>query len=47
MIESKLIIVIFVLAIILVGIFAYLFVMDRKITRLEKEVEEKLRKGQS
>lgn len=47
MVESKLIIVIFVLAIILVGIFAYLFVMDRKIRRLEKEVEEKLRKGQS
>ena len=47
MVESKLIIVIFVLAIILVGIFVYLFFMDRKIRRLEKEVEEKLRKGQS
>lgn len=47
MVESKLIIVIFVLAIILVGIFGYLFIMDRKIRRLEKEVEEKLRKGQS
>ena len=29
-----------VLALILVGIFVYLFTIDRKVTKLEKEVEK-------
>ena len=30
-----------VLAVILAGLFAYLFVLDRKVKRLEKQIEEK------
>ncbi|MFH1160703.1 MAG: CcmD family protein [bacterium] len=39
--NSKLIIVVIVLAVILVGIFVYLFFMDRKIGKLEQENQEK------
>jgi len=38
--DSKIYIVVAVLAVILVGIFIYLFIMDRKVTRLEKEMKE-------
>jgi len=34
-------VVVAVLAVILVGIFVYLFVIDRKIGKLEKEISEK------
>jgi CcmD family protein len=39
--NGKIFVVVAVLALILVGIFMYLFTIDRKITKLEKEVEEK------
>jgi CcmD family protein len=39
---GKIFVVVAVLAVILVGIFIYLFMIDRKIGRLEKEIEEKL-----
>jgi hypothetical protein len=39
---GKIFVVVAVLAIILAGIIASLFMIDRKINRLEKEVEEKL-----
>ncbi len=42
MVYGKIFVVVAVLAIILVGIFLYLFFIDRKITRLEKEVEVKM-----
>jgi CcmD family protein len=38
---SKIFVVVAVLALILAGIFVYLFFIDRKVTRLEKEVKEK------
>ncbi|TSA27455.1 MAG: CcmD family protein [Bacteroidetes bacterium] len=38
--DNKIYIVVAVLAVILAGIFVYLFVMDRKITRMEKELKE-------
>jgi len=37
---GKIFVVVAVLAIILVGIIVYLFFMDRKIGKLEKEMEE-------
>jgi CcmD family protein len=40
--NGKIFVVVAVLALILVGIFIYLFTIDRKVTRLEKEVEEKI-----
>ena len=39
---GKIFVVVAVLSMILVGIFVYLFVMDRKISKLEKEVEAEL-----
>jgi CcmD family protein len=39
---GKIFVVIAVLSIILVGIFVYLFVIDRKLNKLKKEVEEKM-----
>jgi CcmD family protein len=38
--NGKIFVVIVVLALILVGIFIYLFTIDRKVTKLEKEVEK-------
>jgi len=38
---GKIFVVVTVLAIILVGIFVYLFFIDKKIGRLEKEIKEK------
>ena len=38
--NGKIFVVVVVLALILVGIFVYLFALDRKVTRLEKEVKE-------
>ena len=40
--NGKIFVVIAILALILVGIFVYLFTIDRKVTKLEKEVEEKI-----
>ena len=40
--NEKIFVVVAVLALILVGIFVYLFTIDRKVTKLEKEVEEKI-----
>ncbi len=42
---GKIFVVVAVLAVILVGIFGYLFYLDRKIGKLEKEVEDKLSKN--
>ena len=39
--NGKIYVVVVVLALILFGIFVYLFTIDRKVTKLEKEVEEK------
>jgi len=39
--DGKIFVVVAVLAIILVGIFVYLFYIDRKVSKLEKEVESK------
>lgn len=38
---GKIFVVVAVLALILVGIFVYLFFLDRKIGKLEKEISEK------
>jgi len=38
---GKIFVVVAVLAIILVGIFVYLFTIDRKVRKLEKEIKEK------
>lgn len=38
---GKIFVVVTVLAVIMVGVFAYLFTIDRKVRRLEKEIEEK------
>ncbi len=38
---GKIFVVVAVLALILVGIFVYLFFIDRKIGKLEKEISEK------
>ncbi|MCX6284515.1 MAG: CcmD family protein [Bacteroidetes bacterium] len=38
---GKIFVVVAVLALILVGIFVYLFFMDRRIGKLEKEIREK------
>ena len=38
---GKIFVVVAVLALILVGIFVYLFFLDRKVGKLEKEVKEK------
>ncbi len=43
---GKIFVVVTVLAVILVGIFGYLFVLDRKIGKLEKEVQDKSTKNQ-
>jgi CcmD family protein len=43
---GKIFVVVAVLAVILIGIFGYLFTLDRKIGRLEKEVESKSTKNQ-
>ena len=39
---GKIFVVVAVLAIILVGIFTYLFFIDRKVNKLKKEIEEKI-----
>ena len=39
--NGKIFVVVAVLALILVGIFVYLITIDRKLTKLEKEVGEK------
>jgi CcmD family protein len=45
--DSKIYIVVAVLAVILVGIFVYLFFMDRKVSKIEKEIsEDNLKKSQ-
>ena len=38
--NGKIFVVVAILVIILVGIFVYLFTIDRKVTKLEKEVEK-------
>ena len=38
---GKIFVVVAVLAVILVGIFGYLFTIDRKLRKLEKEINEK------
>ncbi len=40
--SGKIFVVVAVLAVILTGIFVYLFFLDRKVRRLEKDVEEKI-----
>jgi CcmD family protein len=42
--DSKLFVVIIVLAVIMTGIYIYLFSLDRKIGRMEKEIEERKNK---
>ena len=42
--EGKIYVVVAVLLVILAGLFLYLFLLDRKATRLEKKVEELLKK---
>ena len=39
---GKIFVVVAVLSVILVGIFVYLFVMDGKISKLEKEIKAEL-----
>ena len=38
---GKIFVVVAVLAVILAGVFIYLFTIDRKVGKLEKEIEEK------
>ena len=42
---GKIFVVVAVLAVILVGIFGYLFYLDRKIGKLEREVQDKSTKN--
>jgi CcmD family protein len=39
--NGKIFVVVAVLAVILTGLFVYLFFLDRKVRRLEKQAEEK------
>ena len=39
--NGKIMVVVAVLAVILAGLFFYLFMLDRKVRKLEKEIEEK------
>jgi CcmD family protein len=39
--ESKLVVVIIVLATVFLGLAAYLFSIDRKISRIEKQIKER------
>ncbi|MFN5182098.1 MAG: CcmD family protein [Bacteroidota bacterium] len=39
--EGKVYVVVIVVSVLVVGMLAYLFLMDRKISRLEKEVQNK------
>jgi CcmD family protein len=39
---GKIFVVVAVLAVILLGIFVYLYFIDRKVSKLEKEMREKL-----
>jgi CcmD family protein len=39
--SGKLFVVVAVLAVIMTGLFVYLFILDRKVQRLEKQLEEK------
>jgi CcmD family protein len=39
--NGKIFVVVAVLAVIMTGIFVYLFFLDRKVRRLEKQAEEK------
>lgn len=39
---GKIFVVVAVLSIILVGIYVYLFFIDRRVSKIEKEVREKL-----
>lgn len=41
MIESKLFVVIIVLSTVLLGVAAYLFYLDRKTSKLEKQIRDK------
>ena len=41
--NGKIMVVVAVLAVILLGVFAYLFTIDRKLSKLEKEVKEKIK----
>ena len=45
--NGKIIVVAAVLAVILAGIFVYLILIDRKVRRLEKQVEEKTEREDS
>jgi CcmD family protein len=38
---GKIFVVVAVLAVILAGVFVYMFTIDRKLRKLEKEIEEK------
>ncbi len=38
---GKIFVVVAVLAVILIGVFVYLFTIDRKLRKLEKEIDEK------
>jgi len=40
-VQGKIFVVVTVLAIIMAGLFVYLFLIDRKVTKLEKEIREK------
>jgi cell division protein FtsL len=40
--NGKILVVVVVLALILIGVLAYLFTIDRKVTKLEKEVQDKI-----
>lgn len=44
MITTKLFVVILVICAVLIGLAAYLFFIDRKTSRLEKEINEQLKK---
>jgi CcmD family protein len=45
--NGKIFVVVAVLAVILTGIFVYLFLLDRKVRKLEKQAEEKQEKKES
>lgn len=45
--NGKIFVVVAVLAVILTGLFVYLFILDRKVRKLEKQAEEKTGKKDS
>jgi CcmD family protein len=45
--NGRIYVVVAVLAVIMAGLFVYLFLTDRRVKRLERELEEKIKRKES